>query len=104
VRVHVIGEDVFATAVATAATDYRYAHRDGFEAAFSATTLTGELSERCIRLARALRLGFAGIDLKIAPDGRVFCFEVNPSPAFSYYEENTGQPIACAVARHLAGL
>lgn len=43
----------------------------------------------------------AGIDLKLAPDGRVFCLEVNPSPVFSYYEQHTGQPIADAVARLL---
>jgi hypothetical protein len=33
----------------------------------------------------------------------VFCFEVNPSPGYSYFEANTGQPIARAVARYLAG-
>ena len=53
-------------------------------------------------LARGLGLPFAGIDLKVAPDGRVVCFEVNPSPGFSYYEANTGQPIAAAVAEYLA--
>jgi D-alanine-D-alanine ligase-like ATP-grasp enzyme len=47
-------------------------------------------------------LELAGIDLRIRPNGEVVCFEVNPSPAFSYYEERTGLPIAAAVARHLA--
>ena len=42
-----------------------------------------------------------GIDLKITPDDEVYCFEVNPSPAFSYYESNTGQPISAAIARAL---
>jgi hypothetical protein len=28
---------------------------------------------------------------------------VNPSPAFSYYEEGAGQPIARALAAYLAG-
>ena len=55
-----------------------------------------------VRLAEGLGLAFAGIDLKITPDNRVYCFEVNPSPAFSYYEANTGQPIARAVAEYLA--
>ena len=57
-----------------------------------------------MRLSQGLGLAFAGIDLKITPDNRVFCFEVNPSPAFSYYEANTGQPIARAVAHYLAGM
>ena len=33
----------------------------------------------------------------------MYCFEVNPSPAFSYDEAHTGQPIAQAIARYLAG-
>ena len=40
--------------------------------------------------------------LKLTPDQQVYCFEVNPSPAFSYYEAHTGQPIAQAIARYLA--
>ena len=34
---------------------------------------------------------------------RYVCFEVNPSPAFSFYERRTGLPIATAIARYLAG-
>jgi hypothetical protein len=48
-------------------------------------------------------LAIAGIDLKVTRDNRVYCFEVNPSPAYSYYESNTGQPISSAVADYLAG-
>ncbi len=104
VRVHVIGAQVLATAIETTAIDYRYAGRLGGEpAALAATELPDELAERCVRLAGALGLDFAGIDLKITPEGEAFCFEVNPSPAFSYYEGQTGQPIARAVASYLAG-
>lgn len=104
VRVHTADAEVFATAIHTDATDYRYAHRqEGKEAALKAVTLPDELAERCLKLSQALGLPFAGIDLKLTPDHRVFCFEVNPSPAFSYYETNTGQPIARAVARYLTG-
>ena len=62
---------------------------------------TGSPAGRCVGLASALGLGFAGIDLKITPDDEVYCFEVNPSPAFSYYESNTGQPISEGVAAAL---
>ncbi len=41
--------------------------------------------------------------MRLAPDGRIYCFEVNPCPAFSYYEESTGQPIARALAEYLTG-
>jgi predicted ATP-grasp superfamily ATP-dependent carboligase len=103
VRVHVVAREVFATAVTTEATDYRYALQQvGDSASLKAVELPAELAEKCVRLAARMGLAFAGIDLKITPDERVFCFEVNPSPAFSYYEANTGQPIALALARYLA--
>jgi hypothetical protein len=103
VRVHVVGDAVFATAVSTEATDYRYAVRQVGEAAvLRPVDLPDAVAERCVLLAQGLGLPFAGVDLKITPAGEVVCFEVNPSPAFSYYESHTGQPIARAVARYLA--
>jgi glutathione synthase/RimK-type ligase-like ATP-grasp enzyme len=52
-------------------------------------------------MARALGLELAGIDLRIGADGVAYCFEVNPSPAFSFFELHTGQPIAASIAQHL---
>lgn len=103
VRVHVIDRDVFATEIVSDATDYRYASRMGGSTALRATELAAELAERCIALTAGLGLVFAGIDLRIGPDGTATCFEVNPAPAFSYYQGNTGQPIATSLARYLAG-
>jgi glutathione synthase/RimK-type ligase-like ATP-grasp enzyme len=104
VRVHVVNEEVFATRIASAAIDYRYARQQGMEPAqLTATDLPADLAEKCVRLTRGLGLAFAGIDLRIPCDGPVFCFEVNPCPGFSYFEANTGQPIALAVARYLTG-
>jgi glutathione synthase/RimK-type ligase-like ATP-grasp enzyme len=56
-----------------------------------------------VALAAALDLPFAGIDLKLAADQRVVCFEVNPSPGFSWYESAAGLPISQAVACWLLG-
>jgi hypothetical protein len=104
VRVHTVGSQVFPTAISTEATDYRYAQRQsGNHAELREVELSDELAEMCVSLAEGLGLAFAGIDLKITPENRVYCFEVNPSPAFSYYEANTGQPIGRAVASYLAG-
>jgi RimK-like ATP-grasp domain len=102
VRVHVVGEEIFATAIATEAVDYRYAPRDGQKLRIGPTEVTAEVAARCRRLTRALGLELAGIDLKVAEDGRVYCFEVNPSPAYSYYQLADGQPIARSIARYLA--
>ncbi len=102
VRVHTIGGSVFAARVTSWATDYRYGERSGAPpAAVEPYRIDDSLADRCLRLTRDLGLELAGIDLRITPDGEAVCFEVNPSPAFSYYEQQTGLPIAAAIARHL---
>jgi hypothetical protein len=102
VRVHVIENRVYATAVRTRATDYRYALLQcGRAAHLREVRLTDELTQQCIQLARSLGLVFAGIDLKITPDNRVYCFEVNPSPAYNFFEANSGQPISDGLSRCL---
>lgn len=103
VRVHTVGEQVFATAVESDAVDYRYAHLDGKTTRLAPVDLPLEVSEACLRLARTFDLLFAGIDLKETPSGEFYCFEVNPSPGFLYYERHTGQPISTAVAELLHG-
>jgi glutathione synthase/RimK-type ligase-like ATP-grasp enzyme len=103
IRVHTVGSRVFATAIESSATDYRYATQQvGRPAALREVTLTPSIAKRCLQLARSLNLEFAGIDLKVTPDDRVYCFEVNPLPAYSYFELNTGQRISTAVAHRLA--
>ncbi|HZL03445.1 MAG TPA: hypothetical protein VFC48_10010, partial [Cellulomonas sp.] len=103
VRVHVVGREVFATEIGSGAVDYRYAGRDGLTAALAATTLPDDVADRCVRLAATLELPLAGIDLRRTPAGDWVCFEVNPMPGYSFYESHTGQPIAAALVRHLAG-
>ncbi len=101
-RVHTVGDEVFATLIDTEAVDYRYAIRQtGRAPTFTPYNLDDELAERCVALAAALGLEVAGLDLKLAPDGRIICLEVNPSPVFSYYQLHTGQPLADAIARLL---
>lgn len=102
VRVHVVGGTVFATEIVSEAVDYRYAGRDGHEALFRPTTLPTDVAEACRRVATALDLPFCGIDLRRRPDGGYTCFEVNPSPGYSYYQAHTGQPIAEALVAWLA--
>jgi glutathione synthase/RimK-type ligase-like ATP-grasp enzyme len=104
IRVHVIGRAAFATEIESTHIDYRYAKRQGGETSLKAIILPRPVRTRCVALAKALGLDFAGIDLMRTEDGEYYCFEVNPQPAFSYFEANSGQPIARAVARHLAGL
>jgi hypothetical protein len=103
VRVHVIGDVVLATEIASDATDYRYSRRQGSGIEMRPLVLPGEIEEKCRRLTVALGLSFSGIDLKRTPQGEWYCFEVNPSPGYSYFEDQTGQPIADTLIRYLAG-
>lgn len=103
VRVHVVGAEIFATEIETEAVDYRYAGRDGMDAIMRPIALPEDIQNRCRTLAVNLHLPFCGIDLKRTPDGQYYCLEVNPCPAYSYYQEITGQPIADAVVGYLAG-
>jgi glutathione synthase/RimK-type ligase-like ATP-grasp enzyme len=103
VRVHTVDTAVFATRVRSDAVDYRYAEKQGASIDMEPTTLPLAVERACLRIARALRLTLAGIDLKETPDGRWYCFEVNPVPMFAYYEQHTGQPISAAIADLLRG-
>lgn len=102
-RVHVAGDGVFAARIVSGADDYRYAGRSGNTTEIGACTLAPDLAERCRRLAADLGLLLAGVDLRRSPEGRWYCFEVNPSPGFTFYQEATGQKIAESVALLLAG-
>lgn len=100
-RVHVVGDEVFACEIVSEADDYRYAGRNGIDVDIRPCDLPQNCADRCRALAASLSLTVAGIDLRRAPDGRWYCFEVNPSPGFTYYEAATNQPIAKAIAHHL---
>jgi hypothetical protein len=99
-RVHVVGDEIFACEVISEADDYRYPAHHPVE--IRSCKLPREVEERCRLLATAARLPVAGIDLRRTLEGDWYCFEVNPSPAFTYYESRTAQPLGRAVARLLA--
>ena len=103
-RVHVVGDELLATEIDSDVVDYRYAGRQGGHTELRATTLAADSQATCRRAAQALGLPFAGLDLMLADDGQTYCFEANPSPGYSYYENATGQDISGALARLLAGL
>lgn len=103
VRVHVIGPNVFACEVQSSADDYRYGYLSGQAAEVRTCTLPDEITDRCRHTAMALNLAVAGIDLRRTPNGVWYCFEVNSSPGFTYFQGLTGQPIDEAVANLLLG-
>jgi len=92
-RVHVVGDSLFACRVLSAADDYRYG-----VAVIERADVPAEVAARCLRISSDLELPLAGIDLRLTPGGEWFCFEVNPSPAYSCFEEAADHRIAAAIA------
>jgi glutathione synthase/RimK-type ligase-like ATP-grasp enzyme len=97
-RVHAVGERIFTCEIRSEADDYRYAGRQNIPVEILPAELPTDIAARCVSLSRALELPLAGIDLRRTPEGEWYCFEVNPSPGFTYYERAAGQPIAAALA------
>jgi len=103
VRVHVVGSRWFATVIDCVADDYRYAARANEAVQMAPTDIPPALGDRLVAVTRAMGLAISGIDLRVTSEGRWYCFEVNPSPGFTYYQDHTEQPIAAAVAALLMG-
>ena len=102
VRVHVIDDKVFAARARSEAIDYRYARHDGLDVTLEAIELPDDVARRCVDLAAMLDLPFCGVDLRQRPDDSWVCFEVNPSPGYSWYESAADLPISNHLVMWLA--
>jgi glutathione synthase/RimK-type ligase-like ATP-grasp enzyme len=98
-RVHIVGDDAFVCELVSEADDYRYSDRQGARVSRRQVDLPLEWLDRCRALAMSLDLAVAGIDLRRTPAGDMFCFEVNPSPAFSWFDAPD-----CRIAKRIAEL
>lgn len=101
VRVHVVGEQTFSCEIDSVADDYRYPNSAIGDVRIQACELPSQIADHCKQLCQSLDLAFAGIDLRRTPSGKWYCFEVNPSPGFSYFELGSGHTIARSVAKLL---
>ncbi|HET7153046.1 MAG TPA: ATP-grasp domain-containing protein [Candidatus Kapabacteria bacterium] len=95
-RVHVLGSQIFAVRIESDALDYRYGNTR-----MEAVELPHDIAEKCRKITSGLGLHFSGIDLMRTPDDEWYCFEVNPSPGYSYFQNESGVPISKALARFL---
>lgn len=100
-RIHVVGNEIFCCEISSTADDYRYPRRQDAQPRVRSCEIPQKVGTRCRELAASMSLAVAGIDLRRSASGNWYCFEVNPSPGFSFYEEATGQPISEAVANLL---
>jgi glutathione synthase/RimK-type ligase-like ATP-grasp enzyme len=100
IRVHIVRDQVFPTLIHSAAIDYRLAEDT---VRLETALLPSDIAAECLRLTQRFGLLFSGIDLRLTPDGEYYCFEVNTSPGFAFYEARTGQRISGALAALLSG-
>lgn len=96
VRVYVVGEAVFAGRIVVS-DPQRVDFRTDPGHVCVAVTLAEQEAAMCRRIARALGLGWTGIDFRRTPAGDLVFLEANPSPMFLRFERDTGWGIGAAL-------
>jgi glutathione synthase/RimK-type ligase-like ATP-grasp enzyme len=104
-RVTMVGDEVFATAIRADRGGYTLDYRlDMTAASFEPTQLPEPVTDRLRALMRELGLVYGAIDLRRTEDARYIFLEVNPAGEWRFVEERTAQPITVAMADLLARL
>jgi glutathione synthase/RimK-type ligase-like ATP-grasp enzyme len=101
-RVTIIGDEIFAAAVNLSDLEYDVDVRMNLNAKHVAHDLPDDVADKLRGLMHRLGLIYGAIDLRLTPDGRYVFLEINPAGQFLYVEQQTGQPIAAALAARLA--
>ena len=98
VRVTVVGEDVFATAIhsqefAETQVDWRVWDLCDFDLEHERIELPNDVVSRCLRITARNGLKYAAIDLVYCTDGSYYFLELNPNGQWAWIEQITGYPI-----------
>lgn len=96
--VHVVGGQVFAAKAIYETSSKPVLRPSGQDILWAVTTLPGAVAAQCVAMSQSMGLPFAGIDLRLRPDGAYVCFEVHPMPAFNAFEAQSGLPLTAALA------
>ncbi len=104
VRVTVVGEQVFATAIWSQETpeteiDWRQGSRPDLR--HEKIALPGLVERQCVELVRRLGLRYGAIDLINDRSGKLWFLEINPNGQWAWIENLTGYPIASAIVDQL---
>ena len=93
IRVFIAGRKVMACRIETDALDFR----TDDNAKIAPHALSREVSDACLRIARALNLVWTGIDMRLTENGDYYFFEANPSPMFIGFESRCRLPLTEAL-------
>lgn len=104
VRVTVVGERVFATAIWSQGNpeteiDWRQGSRPDLR--HEKITLPELVESQCVELVRRLGLRYGAIDLICDRAGKLWFLEINPNGQWAWIENLTGYPIASAIVDEL---
>lgn len=95
VRVLIVGRRVFAVRITSGLLDWR---RDYSALAYEAVTLPAALEAALLAFLDAFGLASGSFDLAVDRAGTYWLLELNPNGQWGWLEENTGLPMAAAVA------
>lgn len=99
IRVTIVGDEMFATAIRSDPHGYSVDYRMDMEAAtFAPTELPGDVKEPLRDLMQALGIVYGAVDLLRTAEGQYVFLEVNPAGEWRFVEERTAQPITAAMA------
>lgn len=101
-RVTVVGDEVFPAAIHSQETDYPVDFRmDMANARIEPVDLPDGVTDKLLALMARMGLTYGAIDMRLRPDGEYVFLEVNPAGQWLFVEQETGQPIAAALASRL---
>ena len=104
VRLTVVDGRFFAARIDAASEAARVDWRSDYQSISHTVTGTpGTVRSQVNALLDALGLRFAALDFIVAPDGQWWFLECNPNGQWAWIEEETGMPIAGALADALEG-
>lgn len=99
VRVHVVGERLFAEAIESSRVDYRVSGGNTYQPIEVPAAIAGA----CLGLSRDCALPLVGIDFKVErASGEWYFLEANPMPCYEGYDRRAGGAISAAIAEWLA--
>lgn len=99
VRATVVGDQVFAVSLYSDELDWR---SDYSGVRYETTSLPAPVEAALLALLRRLGLLFAAADFVVTPDDQYYFVDLNPAGEWGWIEQETGLPIAAAVAELLA--
>jgi glutathione synthase/RimK-type ligase-like ATP-grasp enzyme len=100
-RVIAIGAHIFAAAADVRGGEYPQDVRMNVNVHYASHDLPDDILDKIRTLMRRLGLTYGALDFRLTPEGHYVFLEINPVGQFLYIENDTGQPIAAALAETL---